>query len=97
MGTPAQAAEAARQLTVLAERVGESREAGDRRDHGGEQDQRAGDADVEPERVAESRRQLGADRVGDAEQRRVLPGRAELRVRARERRQRDDGDRDVRR
>ena len=48
----------ARQLAVLAERVGEPREAGDRRRDRGEQDQRAGDADVEAERVAEPPRQL---------------------------------------
>ena len=45
-------AEAARQLAVLAERIGEPREAGDRRRHGGEQDQRA----------ASGRRRSGATR-----------------------------------
>ena len=91
----AQPAEAARQLPVLAERVREPAEAGDRRRDRDEQDQRAGDADVEAQDVAEHGCQLAAQRVGDAEQRRADPRRPERRVRAGKRGQRDDRNRDV--
>src|SRR5581483_5836260 len=56
--TPAEAPEAARQLTVLAERVRESREARDRGRDRDEEDERTRGADVEPERAAQPPRQL---------------------------------------
>src|ERR1039457_7347731 len=55
---PAEPAEAARQLAVLAEGVREPREAQDRRRHSGEQDQGTGDPHVELEHAAETAGEL---------------------------------------
>ena len=52
---PAQPPEGLGQLPVLAERVGQAREAGDRGHDGGQQDQRAGDADVDTAGMSPSR------------------------------------------
>ena len=95
MRTPAQAPEAARQLAVLAQRVGEPREAGDRRRHRCEQDQGAGEADVDAQRVPQPQRQLASDPCRHADERRADPPRPELGLRPGEGRERDDGDRDV--
>jgi len=63
---PTEAPETPRQLPVLAERVREPAEAGERRHGRGQEDERAGQADVDAQRVANA--------LGPAIQRAVLDG-----------------------
>ena len=91
---PVEQAEPPRQLAVLAERV---REPADPRDGGRgrhQQDQGAGDPDVDVEHVAEPDRQLRAQRRDDPHQRRPSPRRAERRVAVLDRERREPDDRD---
>ena len=70
---PVQAPEAPRQLPVLAERVGEPREAGDRGRRRRQQDERAGQPDVDAQRVAEPAGQRRLQRLDDPRERRPQP------------------------
>ena len=94
---PAQPAERPGQHPVLAERVREAPEAGHGRRRGGQEDERAGDAHEDAQRVRQQRREILAEHLHDAEQRGEEPLVAEvgLAARHRERREADDGDRDV--
>ena len=67
---PLEARELARKRAVLGERVREAGDARDRRRRGGEQDERARDADRHPQRVDEDAGQLAVERGGDADERR---------------------------
>ncbi len=82
---------------MLAERVGKASEAGHRRRGGREQDECAGDADEDAQRVGEHRREVLSEHIDDAEQRREEPFAAEggLAVGHGKGREPDDGDRDV--
>ena len=93
--TPVQASERARQLAVLAERVGEPREARDRRRDRGEQDQCPARPDEEANCVAEPERNLATHLLGDADERCAQPAVPERRVGPGERGDGDDGDCDV--
>ena len=90
----AEPAEAARQLPVLGERVRKTAEAGVRRRCGDEEDERAGQPDVDPQRPFDPERDVRPERVHDPHQRRAQPRRAELRrpVRRRKGRQPDQRD-----
>ena len=90
-------AEGRGQLSVLAERVGEPSEAGDRRRRCGEQHERPGQADVDAKRPGEPVRQMPLQRGDDAHQGRAQPVGTECRrpVRRRVRRETDQGDQDV--
>ena len=92
-----QTAEGRRQLSVLAERVGEPSEAGDRRGRGGEQHERPGQADIDAKRPGEPVRQMSLECRHDAHQGRAQPVGTECRrpVRRRIRRETDEGDQDV--
>ncbi len=94
---PAQPAERAGQHPVLAERVREAPEPGHGCRRGGQEDERAGDTDEDAQRVREERREILAEHLHDPEQRGEEPLAAEigLAARHRERREADDGDRDV--
>ena len=91
---PVQPAEAPRQLPVLAERVGEPREAGDRGRCGGEQHQRTGQTDVDAQCVADPAGQRWLKGVDDSRERRLqpLPGERRLAVLDREGGEPDDRD-----
>ena len=80
---------------MLAEGVGEPREARDRRRDRGEQDQRTARPDEEANRVAEPERNLAPYLLGDADERCAQPAVPERRVGPGERGDGDDGDCDV--
>ncbi len=96
---PAEQAERTRQHPVLAHRVRETSEAGDRGRSRGEQDESPREPDEDPQEIRRRRRQVGSDRVDDPEQRREQPLVAErgLTVLDRKRREADDRDRNVER
>ena len=58
---------------MLRQRVCEPRDAGDGRRGGAQEDERAGDADRDPERVHQDRGQLSVEGCGDADERRLEP------------------------
>ena len=90
----AEAGEVARQLSVLAERVRETAEAGVRGGRCREEDERPGQADVDPQQPLDPERDVGPERVDDTHERSALPGRPELRrpLGRREGRKRDERD-----
>ena len=81
---------------MLAERVRQPAEAGDRSRGGGQQDQRTREPDEHLQRIADVARHVRADLSRDADERRAQPVAAEQRsVIGRECRDRHHGDRDV--
>ena len=94
---PVQAAERPRQLVVLAERVREPAEAGDRGRRRRQEDQHAGEADVDAQGVAEHGREIRREHLDDPHQRRTHPVAAErvLVALGREGGERDEPDRGV--
>ena len=77
-----------------AERVREPPEAGVRRHRGDEEDERAGQSDVDAQHAFDPERHVRPERVDDSHERRALPRRPELRhaVRRGEGRERDERD-----